>query len=74
MNQRKQHHWSGWPGAVCLHCFKDDPLESAIGRGLYDPFTEKWLDNDESREMQKEVNEECPVGYNKNCGQCEKRL
>lgn len=25
------HHWSGWPGAFCMKCFCDDPLEIAFG-------------------------------------------
>lgn len=24
------HQWSGWPGAYCLKCGTEDPLESAI--------------------------------------------
>jgi hypothetical protein len=25
----KQHRWSGWPGAYCLDCGANDPLEAA---------------------------------------------
>ena len=24
------HRWSGWPGAYCLNCGTEDPMESAI--------------------------------------------
>jgi hypothetical protein len=27
----KQHRWSGWPGAYCLDCGADDPIEAALG-------------------------------------------
>lgn len=27
----KQHRWSGWPGAWCLDCGVEDPVESALG-------------------------------------------
>jgi len=38
-----EHHWSGWPGAFCFHCGSDDPMETAIGNGWYDPYSEKWI-------------------------------
>lgn len=25
-----QHQWSGWPGAVCLICGAEDPLEICL--------------------------------------------
>lgn len=37
-----EHHWSGWPGAFCLHCGADDPMEAAIASGDYDPYTRAW--------------------------------
>ena len=66
------HHWSGWPGAFCLHCGQQDLWEIAIGRGLYDPFNEKWTDTEESNVLKKiiEKKDKCPVGYSKYCGQC----
>lgn len=36
----KSHNWSGWPGAFCLHCFIDDPLEQAVAYNIED--TDKW--------------------------------
>ena len=34
------HRWSGWPGAFCLDCFIDDPLEQAVADNIED--TDKW--------------------------------
>jgi len=31
----KQHRWSGWPGAVCLDCGCEDPVETAFATGDY---------------------------------------
>ena len=70
--EKFEHHWSGWPGAFCLHCGQTDLWEYAIGNLLYDPFTEKWEDCDDAIELQMKIKEaaECPVGYSENCGQC----
>lgn len=29
----KAHRWSGWPGAFCLDCGSDDPMENALALG-----------------------------------------
>lgn len=38
------HRWSGWPGAWCLDCGIEDPIEQALADGNYvevpDPSTE----------------------------------
>ena len=34
------HRWSGWPGAFCLDCFIDDPLEDAVAQNIED--TDEW--------------------------------
>ena len=44
-----EHHWSGWPGAYCLHCFADDPLELAVADNRYDPITNTWSSEEENR-------------------------
>ncbi len=36
------HQWSGWPGAYCQKCGADDFMELAIGRSVFDPYTNKW--------------------------------
>jgi len=36
----KSHQWSGWPGAYCIWCFLDDPLEQAVADGTEE--TDKW--------------------------------
>lgn len=41
-----QHQWSGWPGAYCMKCGCDDPMEFAIANGHYDPYDEKWLSDE----------------------------
>ena len=30
------HRWSGWPGAWCLDCGKEDPMERILADGLFD--------------------------------------
>ena len=30
------HRWSGWPGAWCLDCGRDDPVECALADGKVD--------------------------------------
>ena len=42
------HHWSGWPGAQCLKCGAEDPMEIALGENMFDPETDEWRD-DEAR-------------------------
>ncbi len=39
---KKSSGWSGWPGAYCLTCGRDDPMEEAIADGAYDPVTGTW--------------------------------
>lgn len=36
----KSHNWSGWPGAFCLDCFLDDPLEEAVALNIEN--TDQW--------------------------------
>lgn len=33
MSKQDQHHWSGWPGAYCLKCHCEDPMEIALTDG-----------------------------------------
>lgn len=30
------HRWSGWPGAWCLDCGREDPVEQALADGKVD--------------------------------------
>jgi hypothetical protein len=30
INPHQTHRWSGWPGAYCMHCGIDDPLEQCL--------------------------------------------
>ena len=39
------HWYSGWPGAFCLHCGKDDPIELALADSNYDPYSNKWKES-----------------------------
>ena len=65
------HHWSGWPGAFCLHCGQPDLWEIAIGRGFYDPYNERW-DNSNDANILKEAieNNTCSIEYSESCPQC----
>jgi hypothetical protein len=53
------HKWSGWPGAYCLRCGSEDPLEIALADGWYDPYTDTW-DTEEHRQLCIEANK-CPM-------------
>ena len=44
----KGHWWSGWPGAYCMKCSAEDPMEYAVGMNWYDPITNQW-DTEEHR-------------------------
>jgi hypothetical protein len=35
-DQNDQHHWSGWPGAFCLKCHSEDPIEIALADNKID--------------------------------------
>ena len=39
-----EHRWSGWPGAWCLDCGCDDPMEVALADGwdMEGPVPEKY--------------------------------
>ena len=30
MSESQRHRWSGWPGAWCLDCGREDPYEQAL--------------------------------------------
>lgn len=59
----KPHHWSGWPGAYCLDCGCDDPLENALA----DNKEEEIIQN-----MKEHANKYACVGgsHPEHCGQC----
>lgn len=42
------HRYSGWPGAYCLSCGSEDPMEIALADNWYDPLTDTW-DTEEHR-------------------------
>lgn len=59
-----KHNWSGWPGAWCLNCGCDDPIEWALAVGDY-------IEVDDDSEMgwhmefpNLDPNEECPGPLN----------
>jgi len=47
----KEHHWSGWPGAFCLDCGTEDPMEIAIATNYFDPYKGKWGDSEEAQKL-----------------------
>jgi len=53
------HWWSGWPGAYCMRCGCEDPMEIAMADNWYDPVEGKW-DTDEHRLQVKEA-QQCPA-------------
>ena len=65
-----EHHWSGWPGAYCLHCGAEDPIEIALADNTYDLVTDVW----ESAEVEDQYKYDlwCPgrEGQELDCGQC----
>lgn len=76
MNSKSKHHWSGWPGAYCLHCFHEDPLEVALGDGqLLIDFNENGepcgthFDTPEHEALARQL-DVCSVGHSIRCGQC----
>lgn len=36
------HRWSGWPGAFCLDCHTEDPMEICLGGCPCPCHTEFW--------------------------------
>lgn len=47
--QKKQHNWSGWPGAYCLKCGVEDMEEVAIADNVLDPYTGEWTTEEEKQ-------------------------
>lgn len=43
------HRWSGWPGAWCLDCGADDPMELALADDQWD-FEKNDFASPEARE------------------------
>ena len=64
-----QHHWSGWPGAHCLHCGNEDPMEIALADNDYDPFTNRW-DSAPKEEAYKQAMICSGGNFGGECGQC----
>lgn len=54
MKPEDHHHWSGWPGAYCLKCGTEDPLETALADGWFDPYEQEW-DSEEHHEEVKRL-------------------
>ena len=46
------HHWSGWPGAVCLKCGAEDQYEIALADGVLDAYSGQWTDKERKREVE----------------------
>lgn len=38
------HRWSGWPGAWCLDCGCEDPIELALANDTSDPTAESFME------------------------------
>lgn len=67
-----QHHWSGWPGAYCLHCGRPDPMELALAYNVYDPDTNTWKSEELEQKYHvdsicfatQQIMKACPQCYN----------
>ena len=71
MTDIMQHHWSGWPGAMCLHCGSADPMEVGFVDGLYnidENMELVWRDEIAKLQVKKDLI--CKIGFSENCGQC----
>ena len=53
------HHWSGWPGAICLKCGSEDPMEIALADDTIDLETRKF--RTEEQQMQFDLDVICSV-------------
>ncbi len=70
----KEHHWSGWPGAICLHCGSGDPIEQALADNEVDfgPHLGPGVMEYQSKDIEDRIKKDniCLVGYSDKCGQC----
>jgi hypothetical protein len=55
----EQHHWTGYPGAICIKCHRGDPIEIALADQTFDAYTGEWA----SEELQAQYLRDaiCPV-------------
>tara|TARA_Y100000310_G_scaffold341791_1_gene442146 strand:+ start:200 stop:427 length:228 start_codon:yes stop_codon:yes gene_type:complete len=55
------HQWSGWPGAFCLLCRQEDPVEQCLGGCTCECHIKFWQDAEEDlkRLAAKEGEREC---------------
>jgi len=49
----KTHRWSGWPGAICLDCGSENPMEIALADNWYDPITDTFDTEEHKIEIMK---------------------
>ena len=54
-----QHRWSGWPGAFCLLCGREDAMELALADNWFDPCTQQW-DTEEHKQLVIKNQNNCP--------------
>lgn len=53
------HRWSGWPGAYCMYCGAEDPMELALADNWFEPYTEIW-DCEEHKILVEKAQNNCP--------------
>lgn len=56
----ENHRWSGWPGAYCLDCGTEDPIEEALATGNYIEVEDKTTPMGFHYEFPDVVLTECP--------------
>ena len=66
MRKADEHRWSGWPGAFCLNCGVEDPLEQCIAdHNVSITCVHGHVQCEEAHEMQRcteHVVEPCTMG------------
>jgi len=55
------HRWSGWPGAFCLDCGIEDPMEFAAANIYIDAWTMEWQSFSIYAGMYPWLYFECPI-------------
>ena len=53
------HRWSGWPGAWCLDCGTEDPIEMALADNC--PCIDGLLQDEEKRACERHPRTACPA-------------
>lgn len=61
--EHHDHDWSGWPGAICLNCGSEDPLEIALADNREDEVLMDMKNHPEKYQCKSTV--KVPYGNNR---------